>query len=61
MYRVYVKENGKYVRVEENIRREEVESKMDEWVKRGYEEVMVLNDFNYVMSKIREKAKVLRK
>lgn len=62
MYNLYVKdEDGRYYIVEKDIRREEVESKMDEWLKKGYEEVIVLNDLNYVMSKIREKAKVLRK
>ena len=62
MYKVYVKdEHGVYVRVEENIRREEVDSKIDEWLERGYEEVIVLNDLNYVMGKIRDKCKVLKK
>ena len=62
MYNVYVKdEAGRYYIVEKDIRREEVESKIDEYIREGYEEVIVLNDLNYVMSKIREKAKVLRK
>lgn len=62
MYNVYVKdEAGRYYIVEKNIRVEEIQSKIDEYIKQGYEEVIVLNDLNYVMSKIREKAKVLRK
>lgn len=61
MYRVYVKENGEYHLAEEFERKESVYSKIDEWLERGYEEVMVLNDFNYVMGKIRERGKVLKK
>lgn len=62
MYRVYVKEeHGIYARVEETEKREEIESKIDEWLKKGYEEVIVLKDFNYVMGKMREKRKVLKK
>lgn len=62
MYKLYVKDKtGLYVRVEENLRREQLESKMDEYLQQGYDEVIVLNDLNYVMSKIRDKGKVLRK
>ena len=62
MYKVYVKEeHGMYVLVEKGIKREEVQSKIDEYIKEGYMEVMVLNDFSYVMGKIAEKCKVLKK
>ena len=62
MYRVYVKDSdGKIYAVEENISREEVQSKMDYYLEQGYEEAMVLNDYNYVMGKVKEKCKVLKR
>ena len=61
MYRVYVKENGVYHLVEAFEEKEKIHSKIDEYIEQGYEEVIVLNDLNYVMGKIREKAKVLKK
>lgn len=62
MYKVYVREeHGIFARVEENIKREEIQSKIDEWLERGYEEVIVLDEGNYVMGKKKEKGKVLRR
>lgn len=60
MYRVYVKENGVYHLVEAFEEKEKVYSKIDEYIGE-YEEVIILKELNYVMGKIREKAKVLKK
>ena len=62
MYKLYVKDKtGLYVKMEQDLRREQLQSKMDEYLEQGYDEVIVLNDLNYVLSKIRDKGKVLRK